>query len=193
MTDSQGLETDSQGLETKLDKIVLQEISNDALDVIIDEETKVKKKPMTIQLFKHSSAIDVKTIIVKAENMFKKDRVSTVQVIVKGYEGVDMHPALINSAKKKYAQAIEGGLLGFLLKHGFNDIAQATYGVAYCKAKIKKENLSFSGFDHHEYLTISKRSISAFNQLFPHLPPLSINKGGEVVNSDYYLSLRDGL
>ena len=142
-----------------------------------------EKKPLIIQLFKNSTSRDVSTLIIKAEDMFVKDKVSTIQIVVKGYENNELHPALINSAKKKYIQAIEGGLLGFLIRHGYYDISQATYGMAYCRAKIVDGNLRFSKFDDKKYLNCAKKSIEEFNRIFPNLPRLGINPEGKIINS----------
>ncbi len=153
--------------------------SQSELDAVLEAETgKTEElpdiRPFILQLNRNQTPNDVKNVLRQAEKMYVKEKTSEIRIVVKGYEAEKKHPALITNAKKKYAKAIELGLLGFLLKHGYSEIAVSTYAVAHCRARIAKvtegdkvvERLRFTGFKKEEYIKTANASILAFEKLF---------------------------
>jgi len=146
--------------DARLDEIVKSE-----LEATEAEEAETKARPYVVTLSRWATTDDIKAILIDAEKAYSRGSFSSIRMIVQGYEGDARHPATIGGAKRKYAQAIEAGLLGLLLAHGYTDIAQATYGIAYCKVKPRGDNLRFTKFNAADYTATVKRSIDAFNEL----------------------------
>ena len=126
-------------------------------------------RPFVLQMDRNQKPEDVVSMLISADRQFVKEKTSMVRIELKGYEEEKRHPSVVVNAKKKYAKAIELGLLGFLLKHGYEDTAKATYCMAYCRARIGTtdgtKTIRFPHFSESDYTKVKLASIEAFNKI----------------------------
>jgi hypothetical protein len=91
----------------------------------------------------------------------------TVRVPIQGYEATSVHPALNKQAKNRYAEAIEWGLAGFLMYHGFRDEAREVYCMGYVPAQIRGKRLKFKKIDEKHMAETLFSSYQSFLKLLP--------------------------
>lgn len=158
------------------------------IDSVLQEEMNTATalpdtKPCVIQLDKNQTPKAVRDMLTHLILTFDKEKTSEVRVIIKGYEDEKKHPALLPNAKKKYAKAIDMGLIGFLEVHGYHDVAKNVYMMAHCRARIKTvietnavggeeshQVLRFSGFYPADYVRERNKSLNAFSSHLKTMP-----------------------
>lgn len=131
-------------------------------------QSQPQKQPIVIILHKNQSIESVQNAIFKAYQTLKEKReqVEKIMVHIEGYEKTSLHPSQIRTAKKKYVQAIDWGLLGFMLSSGFIKDAQQVYCIAYVKAKPKgRDQIRFGKIDKKHMTIVARKSSEAYLNL----------------------------
>ena len=94
--------------------------------------------PIIRQIYATRGVLSQQELILKVNQLnavdtMKDKEIEKCQIFIKGFEQTFLHPDLHKPAKKKYAEAIEYGLLGFLMLNGFQDAGRDLYLVAHCQ------------------------------------------------------------
>jgi hypothetical protein len=139
-------------------------------DSVPEEFSQEKKEPVPLQivLSKTQTSEQIRDVLKKASRSIKEDgkKISFVRVPIQGYEGTSLHPAMIKSAKSKYAEAVNCGLIGFLMNHGFQQEAREVYCIAYATAQRKgKDRIRFKNIDKDHMTKTFYHSIEVYMNL----------------------------
>jgi len=126
-----------------------------------------KRVPLHLVFARDHTKEEVQKAILNAVKTLKEkdDEIEGCQICIKGFEHTSIHPALIKAAKKKYAEAIDFGLLGFLMLNGFEDTGRDIYLVAHCQGQRKKEGIRFKKINGAHMLETTKKSTKVFLDL----------------------------
>ena len=129
------------------------------------EGVTLKKKPLVIVLSRVQTRKMVENAIIHGATAISEhgSEINGVRVPIDGFENTSIHPSQIKAAKKKYAEAIEWGLCGFLISNGFAQSAQEIYCIAYTQAQMKTQNrLRFKKIDSAHMSTTLTQSMEAY-------------------------------
>jgi len=146
-------------------------VSSSDEEVLTDEEEPappVKKEPLVFLLSRDQTRGQVENAILQGVKTLAEKRhlIEGVQVHVQGWEYTSAHPCQIKAAKRKYAEAIEWGLVGFLMANGFVSQAREVYCMAYAKAKFKSKNqIQFKQLKPTHMAETARKSGEAYLQL----------------------------
>jgi len=128
----------------------------------------VKKEPLVFLLSRNQTRSQVENAILQGVKTLAEKRhlIEGVQVHVQGWEYTSAHPCQIKAAKRKYAEAIDYGLVGFLMANGFISQAREVYCMAYAKAKFKSKNqIQFKQLKPKHMAETARKSGEAYLQL----------------------------
>ncbi len=143
-------------------------INEEEIEVDGSEEDEEKKQPLVIILSRTQTKGQLQSTILEATKTMtsKGNLIDGVKIHIQGWEKTSIHPAQIKAAKRKYAEAIDCGLIGFLIRYGFIKPAQEAYCIAYAKAQMKgKDRIRFKKIDSKHMVDISKKSGEAYLEL----------------------------
>ena len=134
-----------------------------------DSNPKSEKQPLVLVLHKFQTKEEVLDMLFQAtRTVLEKDNVDVCRIAIRGFEGDSRHPVQIKAAKRKYAEACEVGLLGFLVSNGFEAAAREVYCMAYLKGKVRIQNNSVR-FKHANEKDIAERFKSSSEAYFKFL------------------------
>lgn len=132
-----------------------------------DETSKDTPLPLQIILSRYQTKEGVQKALLQATTTLieKKDQISGFKVPVRGFENTSIHPSMNNVAKKKYAEAVEWGLIGLMIIHGYKQSASEIYCMAYVKAQMKSKKIRFKNINPKHMEEIVTKSIEAYLDL----------------------------
>lgn len=147
----------------------------------VDQSPSTPRQPLVIVLARHQTREQVEASLLEASDILAEKRhlIDGVRILIEGFEQSSLHPSQLKPAKLKYAEAIEWGLLGFLMINGFNEMAQQVYLTAHAFAQAKgggRIRFKRIDYDHmnktgvssgQAYLTLlsTHRSVDALSKL----------------------------
>lgn len=120
----------------------------------------VKKKALVIVLSQNQTKARVQDALIHgAKTMIEhRDQINDVKVPLEGSEST-LHPSQRRETRKQYEEAIEWGLLGFLIQNGFDQTAAEVYYVAYAKADVQKGGfIKYKNIDEYHMTDTFKKS-----------------------------------
>ena len=123
-----------------------EEVKSKEKDVTTEKSPDVdEKKPLVIVLHRSQTPVMLKGVLMHATTTMaeKGHIVSECKIAIEGYND-GRYPWQIPGVKRKYAEAIDTGLIGFLVAHGFKQVAGEVYCIAYLKGKTKKGQAKFN-------------------------------------------------
>lgn len=126
-----------------------------------EEAEPVKKEPLVFLLSRDQTRVQVENAIIHGVETLveKRHLIDGVRVFIQGFEHTSVHPAQIKAAKSTYAQAIDYGLVGFLMTNGFIDRAQEVYCIAYAQAQMRSNGqLKFKKINGKHMGDVGRRS-----------------------------------
>lgn len=133
-----------------------------------ESEEKITPLPLQIVLSRQQTRKQVEDALMKGTETMEQRRkyVDGIRVPIQGWDHLKIHPSMNKDAKKKYAEAIEWGLIGFMMFHGFEKNAKEVYCMAYAQAQMKNNGkLRFKKINPKHMVETTNRSMNAYMDL----------------------------
>lgn len=133
-----------------------------------ESEEEITPLPLQIVLSRQQTRAQVEDALMKGTGTMEQRRkyVNGIQIPIEGWSHLKIHPSMNKDAKKKYAEAIEWGLIGFMMFHGFESKAKEVYCMAHAQAQMKSNGkLRFKKINPKHMVETTNRSMNAYMDL----------------------------
>jgi hypothetical protein len=133
-----------------------------------ESEEEITPLPLQIVLSRQQTRKQVEDALMKGTETMEQRRkyVNGIRVPIEGWNHLKIHPSMNKDAKKKYAEAIEWGLIGFMMFHGFESSAKEVYCMAYAQAQMKNNGkLRFKKINPKHMVETTNRSMQVYMDL----------------------------
>ena len=138
-----------------------------------------KTRPLTLSLSKTQTRDSIQRMLISATKIMRSPQgadIDSAVINIKGFDNNSAPTAMNNAAKKKYADAIIFGLMGFLVSNGFAKEAEEVYKIAYVQAKMKGKEMKYKDPDQKHMMETNQKSMQAYvnllakNGIKPQMP-----------------------
>ena len=127
-----------------------------------------KVRPLTLSLSKTQTRDSIQRMLISATKIMRSPQgadIDSAVINIKGFDNNSAPTAMNNAAKKKYADAIIFGLMGFLVSNGFAKEAEEVYKIAYVQAKMKGKEMKYKDPDQKHMMETNQKSMQAYVNL----------------------------
>lgn len=133
----------------------------------LSDDLQTGEKLLSFVLNRFQTRNYVENAILQAVTVLTEKRhlINDVHIYIEGFDDTRLHPALIEPAKHKYAEAIEWGLSGFLVSNGFIQTTREVYFTAYASAQIKGDKIYYEKINNKHMRETIFRSFQVYLEL----------------------------